>query len=111
MMEKISIPMDIYESTKEMVIVVPLSWVDKKSIKIRITNYKLYISGNRKSPEFRDDLIAVKQDCYRWEFEQFVSLPNGINFEKIHSKFTSENILLITVAKLYIPDTVSIDLE
>lgn len=110
-MEKITIPMDIYESNKEMSIILPLSWVDKKTIKIRITNYHLYITGNRKSPQMRDDMIPVKQDCYRWEFEQVVALPNGINFDKIHSKFTTENILIVTVAKLYIPDTVSIELE
>ena len=110
-MEKIIIPMDIYESNKEMSIVTPLSWVDKKTIKIWITNYQLYIKWQRKSPQLREDMISVKQECYRWEFEQIISLPNGINFDKIHSKFTAENILIVTVPKLYIPDTVSIELE
>ena len=110
-MEKISVPMDIYESTKEMTIIIPLSGVDKKSIKIWITNYQLYISGLRKSPSLREDMIAVKQDCYWGDFEQVVSLPNGINFEKIHSKFTIENVLIVTIPKIYIPDTVSIELE
>lgn len=110
-MEKISVPMDIYESTKEMTIIIPLSWVDKKSMKIWITNYQLFITGQRKGLQMREDMQAVKQDCYRGDFEQVVSLPNGINFEKIHSKFTSENILIVTIPKIYIPETVSIELE
>jgi HSP20 family molecular chaperone IbpA len=59
-MSKIDIPMDIYESSKELVIIIPLAGVDKSSLNIAMDEYKLILKGERNMPKLKDDLMAVK---------------------------------------------------
>lgn len=110
-MTKIDIPMDIYESSKELVVIIPLAWVDKQSLSISMDEYKLTLKGMRNMPKLKDDLLSVKGDCYRWEFSQIIDLPAGIYLDRIHSKITQDNILMIIVPKILAPDRVAIEIE
>ena len=42
-MAKIDIPMDIYESAKELVVIIPLAGVDKKSLEMNMEDYRLIL--------------------------------------------------------------------
>lgn len=59
-MSKIDIPMDIYESSKELVIIIPLAGVDKNSLNIAMDEYRLILKGERNMPKLKDDLMSVK---------------------------------------------------
>lgn len=64
-MTKIDIPMDIHESQKELVVIIPLAGVDKKSLEMNMEDYRLILKGMRNQPKLKDDLMSVRGDCYR----------------------------------------------
>lgn len=109
--EKLSIPYDIYESPEEIFIVIPLGGVNKNSLNLAIQDYKLHITGKREKLNIKTNLNPIKEQCYWWEIEQSINLPNHIYFDKIHSKLTSENILHIIIPKALIPEKIKVDIE
>ncbi len=106
-----SIPYDIYESPQELVIILPLGWVDKSSLKLAIKDYRLVITWKRNKPKVKDNFIPLREDCYRGEISQVIDLPPQVYFDKIHSKLTPENILHIIVPKALIPEKISLEVE
>ncbi len=109
--EKLDIPMDIYSSNEELLIIIPLWGVEKKSINLSLEKTNLIIKWNRNIPTIKDNLIALKQNCFRWTFEKTVELPQNVYFDKIHSKLTGENILIIVVPKVVIPEKIRLEIE
>jgi len=107
----IDIPMDMYESSKELVVIIPLAGVDKQSLQMNLDDYKLVIKWQRNLPPLKDDLMMVKWDCYRWAFSQIIDLPVGVYLDRIHSKITQDNILFIVIPKIIAPDKVHIEFE
>ena len=105
------IPYDMYESSQEIVIIMPLWWVKKETLNIKIEDYKLFIEWERIFTELKDNLVPVKEECYRWEILQRIDLPPQIYFDKIHSKLTAENILQIVIPKAIVPSKISIEIE
>lgn len=105
------IPYDIYESPQELVIILPLGGVEKESLKLAIKDYRLVITGKRVKPKVKDNLIPLKEDCYRGEITQEIDLPPQVYFDKIHSKLTPENILQIIVPKALVPEKISLEVE
>lgn len=111
MAKNIDIPMDIYESNNELVIVIPLAGVEKNSLEMSLDDYKLLLKGTRNQPKLKDDIMSVRSECYRWDFEQVINLPTGIYFDKIHSKLTPDNILIIIVPKIIVPEKIKVEIE
>ena len=105
------IPYDMYESQQEIVIIMPLWWVKKESLNLKIEDYKLYIKGERVFIELKDNLSSIKEECYRWKIEQRIDLPPQIYFDKIHSKLTPENILQIIIPKALVPEKITLEIE
>ncbi len=105
------IPYDIYQSPQEIVIILPLWWVKKESIELNIKNYRLVINWKRIKPELKENLIELKQECYRWDISQTIELPPEVYFEKIHSKLSTDNTLTIIVPKALIPDKIKLEVE
>lgn len=110
-MTKIDIPMDIYESARELVIIIPLAGVEKGSLIMNMEDYKLVLKWQRNMPKIKEDLMSVRWDCYWGEFTQIIDLPAGIYLDRIHSKITQDNILFIVVPKIITPDRVNIEIE
>lgn len=108
-MSNISIPMDVYESPREIVIIMPLGWVDKKSIELYFDDFKLHVTGTRVQPLLKEDLTIQQDECYWGGFEQVIHLPPYVYFDRIHSEVTPENILIITVPKALQPWKTKID--
>lgn len=105
------IPYDIFDSAQEILVVLPLWWVKKESLKIQIQDYRLEIQGERILPEIKENLLAVQEECYRGQIHQIIDLPAQVYFDKIHSKLTPENILLIVIPKASIPEQIAITIE
>lgn len=105
------IPYDIYESPQELVILLPLWWVKKESISLAIKDYRLVISWERIKPKVKDNLIALKEDCYWWAIAQTIDLPPQVYFDKIHSKLTPDNTLQIIVPKALVPEKIALEVE
>ncbi|PJA48058.1 MAG: hypothetical protein CO170_03805 [candidate division SR1 bacterium CG_4_9_14_3_um_filter_40_9] len=105
------IPYDIYESPQEVVIVLPLGGVQKDSVKLSIKNYRLIISGKRAKPTVKENLLPLKEECYRGNIEQVIDLPPQVYFDKIHSKLTPDNTLQIVVPKALIPEKIEVEVE
>ncbi len=109
--EKPRIPYDIYESPQEIVILLPLGWVKKETLKLTIKDYRLVINGERIKPKIKDHLIPLKEECYRWPIDQIIDLPPQVYFDKIHSKLTPDNTLQIIVPKALVPEKISLEVE
>jgi HSP20 family molecular chaperone IbpA len=110
-MQKIAIPMDIYESPKEIVIMIPLGWVQKKSIELYFDDFKLMITWTRIKPKLKDDFTIQQDECYRGEFTQEVQLPPYIYFDRIQSTVNTENVLIVTVPKSLHPGKMKVDVK
>lgn len=105
------VPYDMYESEQEIVIIMPLWWVKKESLNLKIEDYKLLIQWERELIKLKDNLSPVKEECYRWNLEQRIDLPPQIYFDKIHSKLTPENILQIIIPKALVPEKITLEIE
>ncbi len=110
-MTLIDIPYDVFESDKEIVIVMPLWWIKKDSVVLHLKEYKLYMTGRRYKPALRDDLVHVEKNCYRWEIKTVVDLPPTVYFKDMHTTLSPENILTIIVPKNIEPDTIHVEIE
>ncbi len=105
------IPVDIFESSQELVLMVPLWWVEKETLQLSIDNFKLIISWVRRKPLIRNDFALLQSECYWWPITQSIDLPTNIVYDQIHSTLSKENILHITLPKYGIPSEVSITIE
>lgn len=105
------IPYDVYESPQETLVVIPLWWVNKKTVNIALKDYRLVITGDRSQYAVKDNLIPLKQECYRWPVQIVIDLPPQVYFDKIHSKLTSENILEIVIPKNILPEKIALEVE
>ena len=105
------IPYDIYESPQEIVILLPLWGVKKETLKLSIKDYRLVITWERIKPKVKDNLISLKEECYRWNIEQVIDRPPQVYFDKIHSKLTPDNTLQIIVPKALVPEKISLEVE
>lgn len=103
--------MDVYESPRELVIMIPLGGVQKKSVELFFEDYKLIISGKRVQPKVKDDLRPLQQECYWGEFRQEVQLPPYIYFDRIQSTISAENVLQIVVPKSLLPEKMKVNVD
>ena len=105
------IPYDMYESSQELLIIMPLGGVKKESLSLKIEDYKLLIEGERSNPEVKENLVSIREECYWGKLDQIIDLPAQIYFEKIHSKLTPENTLQIIIPKALVPEKIVVEIE
>ena len=105
------IPRDMYESSQELLIIMPLGGVKKESLSLKIEDYKLLIEGERSNPEVKENLVSIREECYWGKLHQIIDLPAQIYFEKIHSKLTPENTLQIIIPKALLPEKIVVEIE
>lgn len=107
----VEIPMDVFDSQDELVLVMPLWGVDKESLNISLEKTTIVIEAERKSPVLKETLMPVQENCYWWMFSKRLELPQNVYFDKIHTKLTSDNILIVIVPKVIIPERVQLQVE
>lgn len=105
------IPVDIYESEKEIVMLIPLWGIEKETLHLSLQDYKLKVKWIRRKPSLRKDFHLIQEECYRGPIELSLSIPTNIIYDQIHSNLTKENILAITLPKYGVPTDISIDIE
>ena len=105
------IPYDMYESSQELLIIMPLGGVKKESLSLKIEDYKLLVEGERSNPEVKENLVSIREECYWGKLHQIIDLPAQIYFEKIHSKLTPENTLQIIIPKALVPEKIVVEIE
>lgn len=111
MSERIDIPYDIYESLAEVVIIMPLGWVKKESLELKVEDYRLVIHWVREKIELREDFIPLKEECYRGDINLMIDLPPQSYFDKIHSKLTADSVLQVVIPKAIVPDHIDLEIE
>ncbi len=105
------IPYDVYESPQELVIILPLWGVSKDTLDIRLDEYRLVITWERKQPVVKENFVRLKDECYRWKIEKRIDLPAQVYFDRIHSKLRADNTLEIIVPKSIMPEKISLEVE
>ena len=105
------IPYDMYESSQELLIIMPLGGVKKESLSLKIEDYKLLFEGERSNPEVKENLVSIREECYWGKLHQIIDLPAQIYFEKIHSKLTPENTLQIIIPKALVPEKIVVEID
>lgn len=111
MKESVSIPMDIYESSKEIVIVIPLGGVERSSIDLQLEDYKLILKWTRTKPALKESFHSIKEECFWGEFRHEIQVPPTLYFEHIHSKLSNENVLTIILPKALMPEQMKVNIE
>ena len=106
-----TIPYDMYESPQEVIIIVPLWWVKKESVEVKIENYRILIRWFRLAPLLKEFCIPIQEECYRWPIELEIDIPPQVYFDKIHSKLTLDNTLQIIVPKALVPEKIQLEVE
>ncbi len=106
----VEIPMDIYESNNEIVVLIPIWWVKKESLDITLEKTKLTIKWTRECPKIKENLMPLQQDCFWWDFWKTIELPPNVFFDQIHTKLTTDNVLILVIPKVIIPDKVKLDI-
>ncbi|MBW2018692.1 MAG: Hsp20/alpha crystallin family protein [Deltaproteobacteria bacterium] len=90
--------MDIYETSKEIIIIGEISGVDKEDLEVELDQNAVKISGRRQQiphvPGMRYHLAEIAYGS----FERILLLPVPINPEKVTASYTN-GFLKITMAK------------
>ncbi len=106
----VDVPVDMYASSSEIVIVIPVWWTNKESLSITLDKKSLIIRWERVAPVFKETIVPLQEMCFWWIFEKRVELPDSVYFDKIHSELTPENILIVTVPKIMRPDEIPVNI-
>lgn len=107
----VEIPIDMYESKEEIVIIIPLWWVLRSSIKVQYADNRLSIFGSRKQPKLKEWLVSIEDNCYWGDFARDVVLPPNIYHEKVHVQLRPENTMIVIVPKMLIPEKIDFKIE
>lgn len=104
----IDVPIDVYTSSSEIIVVIPVWWTNKESVTITLDDKHLIVRGERVVPKMKDSVVPLSEQCFWGSFEKRIDLPDHVYFDKIHSELTTENILIITVPKVLRPDEIPV---
>lgn len=111
MYQSVDIPVDLYDSPQEFVVIMPVGGVEKTTVQLRIEWGELVIQGERKMPELKMTLVQTSGSCYRWGFSRRVKLPANAAFDRIHSQLSPENILTVIVPKVIVPEKIVVEVQ
>jgi HSP20 family protein len=96
--EEGQLSIDVYETSKEIIIVAPVAGVRLEDINLTVTEDVLTIKGSRDN-EFtisNDDYLI--QECFWGEFSRSIVLPDNIDSTKINASF-KDGVLKITIPR------------
>lgn len=96
---------DIYETDKEIVAEIDLPGVDKKDIKVNVTEGSIEVKAEKKKETKQE---GKKKGMFRLErsfagFYRRFPLPNNVDADKANAEYR-EGVLKVTVPKLQIED-------
>jgi HSP20 family protein len=97
-------PMDVYESSEQIVIWAELAGVEKENLEVEVNSKAVKISGFRKEmPKERNGAYRLAEIRYG-KFERVIYLPSQVDTEVVSSSFTN-GLLRIQMAKIQVQKT------
>jgi len=90
--------LDIYQTTKNIVIVAPIAGVKLPDINVNITEDVLTISGKRHLAFDIPEEDYFTQECFWGDFSRSIVLPTAVDTNKIEATF-KDAVLRITIPK------------
>lgn len=104
----IDVPVDVYTSASEIIVIIPVWWTNKESVSLTLDNRHLIVRGERVMPKLKESTVPLSEQCFWGSFEKRIELPDHVYFDKIHSELTSENTLVVTIPKILRPDEIPV---
>ena len=92
------IALDIVETEKEMVIIVPIAWLDIDDIEIEIKDYILSVKWERKRLPLYSEWEILVEECFFWKFARSIIMPENLDFDAINAVMEN-NLLVIRIPK------------
>ncbi|PJC36627.1 hypothetical protein CO046_04395 [Candidatus Peregrinibacteria bacterium CG_4_9_14_0_2_um_filter_53_11] len=93
------LPLDVFQTDEEIIIVAPIAGVSSKDISISVNNGVLTIEGRRPFHFTTEASSYVTQECFWGAFARNVILPDDVNVADITSSFKM-GILTVRVPRV-----------
>jgi len=94
------IPVDIYETEKEIVVLIEIAGLDIDKIRLFLENKRIVISGVRENP-FKGEKLKVHQmEIDFGYFQQVINLPAAVKDTEVKSSY-KDGFLRIYLSKRY----------
>lgn len=96
--QRLSLPLDVSETDKEITVTAELPGVDEKDIEVALADDLLTIRGEKKvEKEHKSDNVFMAERSYG-SFSRSLRLPFGVDEDKVEAKFKN-GVLTITLPK------------
>lgn len=92
------IPMDVYETDKEIVVEVAFPGISEDKWDIQLTEDSIAIKAEKKTEEKREDIIYHRKSNSGKSFSTSFSLPHKIDSQKSEAKYV-DGVLKLTLPK------------
>ncbi len=97
--EEGQLTVDVYETTKDLVIVAPVAGVDTTNLDITVSDGEvLTIRGFRSIGKNVKDEDYLTRECFWGAFSRSIVLPDGVNVDRIGASF-KRGVLKISIPK------------
>jgi len=96
--------LDIYHTDKEIVILAPIAGVEKKDVKISLTEDVLVIKGEREPKDNVPEDNYYTKECFWGNFARSIVLPIEADTKNISASF-EKNVLEIRIPKTEVQKT------
>lgn len=110
--ETTDVPYDLYETPQEIVVIMPLWWVTKESIRLSREQHHIRIEATRSAPTLKDGATPRMERAFWWPFAQRIELPQiPLHYQDVVSRLSPENILTVIIPKSIQPEQIALHIE
>jgi HSP20 family protein len=90
--------MNVYETKENLVVEIDIPGIDPKSVEINLQGQTLSVTGERRVPEFSEDVRVHRHEPAYGRFQRTVQLPVQIDPEQVKAK-ADMGVMTITLPK------------
>lgn len=90
--------MNVYETKENLVVEIDIPGIDPKSVEINLQGQMLTVNGERKVPEFSEEVRVHRHEPGYGRFQRTVQLPVQIDADKVRAK-ADRGVMTITMPK------------
>ncbi|MBW6515087.1 MAG: Hsp20/alpha crystallin family protein [Candidatus Cloacimonetes bacterium] len=96
--EGIMMPMDLYETDKEFLLLANFPGLRKEDVKISVDKNTLSIAGKNREKEQKVEGTIYRDERYKGDYHRTISFHIPVNFDEIQAKL-EDGILRISIPK------------